>query len=182
MKGPTMPTRFISYASVLLSLVLTSGCSTLSFEDRSLLTGMQTDIDNLGHETRKVSGLLEGIEVRQTQLRADVRAIEDKQAGSRDAVDRKLAAVDARIKAVDTARQKDRAAIVSELSDKMAKVINAQRASTPSEYGYEHTVQVGETLSAIAAHYGASVDAIVAANKLKNANAIRAGQKLMVPK
>jgi LysM repeat protein len=42
-------------------------------------------------------------------------------------------------------------------------------------------VQRGENLYRIALRYGTSVDAIVAANRLPNANLIQAGQLLLVP-
>ena len=44
-----------------------------------------------------------------------------------------------------------------------------------------HTVASGETLTLIAKQYGVSVDAIVQANQLSNADAIYAGQQLIIP-
>lgn len=44
-----------------------------------------------------------------------------------------------------------------------------------------HTIEGGESLSQIASRYGVSVETIMWENSLANANAIRAGQKLLVP-
>lgn len=44
-----------------------------------------------------------------------------------------------------------------------------------------YTVVAGDTLSAIAAHYGVTVDAIVAANGIQNPNLIYTGQRLSIP-
>ena len=44
-----------------------------------------------------------------------------------------------------------------------------------------HRVRSGETLSSIAARYGTSVDAIMAANHLRSANRLSIGQRLQVP-
>ncbi len=44
-----------------------------------------------------------------------------------------------------------------------------------------HTVRSGETLSGIAARYGVTTAAIVAANNLRNANTIYPGQVLVIP-
>lgn len=44
-----------------------------------------------------------------------------------------------------------------------------------------HIVQQGETLTSIAAHYGVSIDVIVAANKLTDQNAIYVGERLIIP-
>lgn len=51
----------------------------------------------------------------------------------------------------------------------------------PQAGGIYYTVQRGETLYRIALRYGTTVDAIVAANRLPDADAIRAGQLLLVP-
>src|SRR5687768_17019074 len=44
-----------------------------------------------------------------------------------------------------------------------------------------HTVQAGETLTGIALRYGVSVDEIVQANGLSNANYLYVGQQLAIP-
>ena len=44
-----------------------------------------------------------------------------------------------------------------------------------------HIVQPGETLSGIARTYGTTADAVVQANRLENADAIREGQLLLIP-
>jgi len=44
-----------------------------------------------------------------------------------------------------------------------------------------HRVRSGETLSSIAARYGTSIDAILAANHLRSANRLSVGQRLQVP-
>jgi LysM repeat protein len=51
----------------------------------------------------------------------------------------------------------------------------------PSVTRRTHLVKAGEYLSLIAQKYGVSVDAIVKANGLKNADAIYAGQVLIIP-
>lgn len=45
-----------------------------------------------------------------------------------------------------------------------------------------YTVQPGDTLSAIARKYNTTVSQLVTLNGIKNANAIRVGQKLLLPK
>ncbi|WP_420641174.1 LysM peptidoglycan-binding domain-containing protein [Candidatus Leptofilum sp.] len=44
-----------------------------------------------------------------------------------------------------------------------------------------HTVQPGETLTAIARHYGVTVQAIVEANQISNPDRVTAGTKLTIP-
>ncbi len=57
----------------------------------------------------------------------------------------------------------------------------AEAAPAPSPTPITHVVQAGETLSEIARMYGTTVGAIVQANDLENANAIREGQVLLIP-
>ena len=54
-------------------------------------------------------------------------------------------------------------------------------APLPAHAQTVHVVQRGETLSRIAARYGTSVQAIVNANGLRNANFIWVGQRLIIP-
>ncbi|MGE5576847.1 MAG: peptidoglycan DD-metalloendopeptidase family protein [Syntrophothermus sp.] len=57
-----------------------------------------------------------------------------------------------------------------------------QPQGKPSNSGQiVHKVRPGQTLFAIAAQYGASVEAIAAANGLANPNKIKAGQLLLIP-
>ncbi|MFC4651762.1 LysM peptidoglycan-binding domain-containing protein [Lactococcus nasutitermitis] len=57
---------------------------------------------------------------------------------------------------------------------------SAISTSTSSASGATYTVKAGDSLSAIAANYGTTVEALVSANGLANANAIREGQVLTV--
>jgi lysozyme len=57
----------------------------------------------------------------------------------------------------------------------------APAPAAPSGSSVEHVVQSGEYLSTLAAKYGVTVNAIVQANNLPNANVVRPGQKLIIP-
>ena len=54
-------------------------------------------------------------------------------------------------------------------------------SDTPSGEGSEYTVQAGDTLGDIAFRHGTTVDAIVAANNITDANALAIGQVLIIP-
>lgn len=80
--------------------------------------------------------------------------------------------------------------IIDSISAKMADLLKKQAASRPASRpsaapsyngtAREHTVQSGETLSAIAKAYGSSVGAIKRANNM-DSDTVRVGQKLVVP-
>ena len=56
------------------------------------------------------------------------------------------------------------------------QVVSRAQQSSPVYF-----VREGDTLTSIATRYGVSVEALVAANKLPNANAIYVGQRLVIP-
>ncbi len=53
------------------------------------------------------------------------------------------------------------------------------RTGTPS--GERYTVQPGDTLAAIAAEYGVTVESIIEANNLQNPDLLSVGQVLIIP-
>jgi LysM repeat protein len=55
-----------------------------------------------------------------------------------------------------------------------------QLAATPTPAGL-YVVQEGDTLSALAVEFGTTVDEIMAANGLTDANALQVGQSLIIP-
>jgi LysM repeat protein len=58
---------------------------------------------------------------------------------------------------------------------------DAQPVAAPTAVPAYHQVVAGETVATIAAHYGVTGQAIMQANKLRNANLIYVGQRLVIP-
>jgi N-acetylmuramoyl-L-alanine amidase len=103
------------------------------------------------------------------------------------ALQREIASLKGETAAIRADRETMKKEIVNEISSEVAKLLAAQqktaavtRAETASQSGYEHKVQSGQTLSAIAQAYGVSVEKIKKANGLKN-DVIRVGQTLFIP-
>jgi LysM repeat protein len=76
--------------------------------------------------------------------------------------------------------------MIDQVSKEVSKASTAAAASSgsgPAGSGefYEHKVEAGTTLSAIAKAYGVSVQEIMAANKMKD-SMLRVGQTLYIPK
>ena len=92
-----------------------------------------------------------------------------------------LKALEDRIAAVDTARQKDRQAIIEQLAKELAGAGSGKTSPPTTGDGKEHVVAKGETLSSIAKSYGVTVGDLRKANSLTG-NDIKVGQKLVVPK
>lgn len=98
-----------------------------------------------------------------------------------------LQALEAKIKAVDAAREKDRQVILDQLAKELANLSTSRAGTVPSTPkvagtdAKEHVVQKGETLTAIAKEYGVTVADLKKANSLTGDD-IRVGQKLTIPK
>jgi LysM repeat protein len=117
--------------------------------------------------------------------------------------------LDSRINAVDNARKHDSEVIINQVTAEIqkmggsasgvsrrassagagatpaARVPTGKKSATSSgsggEQGYEHVIEKGQSLSAIAKAYGTTVDAIKKSNNLKG-ETIYVGQKLFIPK
>lgn len=171
----------------MLALALAaSGCATLydpsavDEQARSEMTiqTLQVQVNQLQERVNDMEAQRQDLYERMHQLEAGIEA------GRRDEQQR-LAALESSVGSMEAARQRDREQIVDQLSKKMADVVRTtgggSGGGSRSADGYEHVVQQGETLSAIAAAYKVKPSAIIEANGLKNANNLRVGQKLFIP-
>ena len=161
-----------------------TGCMTLTNDNEKARE--QTEMDRMRENVQRLQEQLAGVQLEQQNLRRDVDELRSK--GQDGGTTRtQLSDLERRLQAVEAAREKDRQSIVDQLSRKVADVVGAQQggrsadATRGAETGYEHVVQQGETLSAIAKAYKVKVDTIIKANNLKTANSIRIGQKLFIP-
>lgn len=163
-----------------------SGCGTWSIYNRDAMMRNQSDRENLRAEFAPLKERIEAAETDNQQLQRRVDELErSMQQQARD-TETRLSQMEQRF---DAARQKDRSEIIDQLSKNMAEIMARQQparqptVSRPSQDSPgTYTVQQGETLSQIAAKYQVKAEAIVEANHLKDANSIRAGQKLIIPK
>ncbi len=169
----------------LLLAALGGGCITA--EDPAARMREREDFLLLQDRINRAEGRLETLEMEYQRLTQAVNGIE---AGRGDAgaqqrgVQTRMDALEQRLAALDAARERDRQAIVEQLSGRIADVMRtgSRQPATGGGVGYEHTVQPGETLSAIAAAYKVSVKSIMDANNLKDPNHLRQGQQLFIPR
>jgi predicted RNase H-like nuclease (RuvC/YqgF family) len=166
-------------------LALGSGCVTLI--DQASLAQQQADFDSMNEDVQRLNEKLNGIQLEQQALARELETL--RKAPREDLVTRnRLDTLDRQVQALSAARESDRKQIVSDLSHKVAAIVGTSSSSSSSgrsggaaESGYEHVVESGQTLSAIAAAYKVSVLSIKKANNLKS-DMVRVGQKLFIPK
>jgi LysM repeat protein len=134
----------------------------------------------LEEKVDKLRAEVEALQFNQQKLQQQINDLQDqvlhlRKTGGASSAD--LEAMQARIKAVDAAREKDKQIIL----DTLAKELAALGGGKPAATGAEHVVQRGETLSAIARQYGVTVASLRKANNLTS-DELKAGQKLTIPK
>lgn len=170
-----------------------SGCVTLANDADQMQT--REDMLIVQDKMQKLDGRIEGLELEVEHLR---RAVDSARSGPSpiQPLQTRLDDLETRIRAVDAARERDKQEIVDKLSSKIAQIVSSSKSSgsssarkqgskkspsSGSQTGYEHEVQSGETLSAIAAAYGVSTKVVLDNNDIKDPNRLRIGQKLFIP-
>jgi len=172
-----------------LSVMLLTGCATYFEEQRMEAARQRTETGNQRTEVDQLRARVDALEKLAQDQDARFAALRVENDKQRQEVRDQLAAIDRMFKAYESARETDKAAIITDLSAKIADIMSRQGSSSrpvpvqnpASGQGREHVVQTGETLSAIAATYKATVNAIVQANDMKNANSLKVGQRLIIP-
>lgn len=172
----------------LLLAALGGGCITA--EDPAARMREREDLLLLQDRLTRTEGRLETLEMEYQRLMQDLHGLSASrgEAGAQQrGVQAQMDSLEQRLAALDAARERDRQAIVDQLSGRIAEVMRA--GSRPpaggnpgSGMGYEHSVQPGETLSAIAAAYKVSVKSIIDSNNLKDPDHLRQGQQLFIPR
>ncbi len=194
-----MPPHAQRIAVLLAAAGLTAlaGCTTYYGAAQREAAQEREDVLLLREDLRRVAGRVEALEMQNDQLQADLEAVRRKQeawaAAERETTQARFTDLERRIGAVDAARVKDRKDVVDSLSAKVSELIRklapdrggggggARRGPAGSDYGYEHVVKGGETVSTIAAAYGVQPSAIVEANHLRDPDVVRVGQVLFIP-
>ena len=158
----------------------------------------QTVTESLNILDEKLSRLradVEDLQFKQQQMQKDLAKIqadlqELRRSGS-GAPANDLQALQARVDALDAAREKDKQVILDQLAKELAalntsragsKASSSTPASSTTSEKKEHIVGKGETLTTIAKVYGVSVEDLKKANNISNPNEIKIGQKLLIPK
>jgi septal ring factor EnvC (AmiA/AmiB activator) len=183
--------RFLTTAllvSVLLPLLC--GCETIGQRRQRERMQQREDYLVMQESTHRLTGRAEslemeiaGLEREIQQLRAETRNTVQAEMGTMDS---RLSDLERSVRNLEKSRQADKQEIIDTISKKVAQLMQSSGSGTvrrgrSSEYGYEHVVESGQTLSEIAAVYGVSVSVIVEENGIKNPNSLRVGQTLFIP-
>ena len=145
----------------------------------------------LNQEIENIKGNLRAIEGDQGELNGSINSLgrndQALEANIKELSER-INALDRRITELDQARQQDKKEIINKLTAQIATMVQKIEASNASSaasnysgYGSVHVVKRGQTLSAISQAYGVKMNVLMKVNNLKNPNALREGQELIIP-
>ncbi|MFC1468127.1 LysM peptidoglycan-binding domain-containing protein [Verrucomicrobiota bacterium] len=170
----------IIYCSALLSAGMLAGCMTYQSPAANRQSMRQReDMRQSQERLRRVTGDMETLQMEIERLSGEMDQL-------RQLRENDIAVLESKIQQLSAAQAKDKKEIINALSARIELLLKNTAPSAPSggsgsEYGIEHVVQPGETLSAIAKAYGVGTKAIISANKIKNPNRLSVGQKLFIP-
>jgi chromosome segregation ATPase len=156
---------------------------------KDLQKGFETLNDNLVAMSAFEKKQEERIARSQEQLQNQLKVVVEEVGQENQVLNRSIAAVRTDL---DETRQglADLQGAVRQITERLASAQNqlqdlgkrreTARKAGPARGG-QHTVRAGETLTTIAARYGISLQTLMEANRITDANSIREGQKLSVP-
>lgn len=173
-----------------LSLLLTAGCITtrqtaeqIEAERRQAMIERERRLAE-EENRRRIQLSIEDTDTQVQTLRQEMQRVRTdlNQAQAQDVqrLETRIARLEQQLAALDQQRAKDREEIIATLSSRMAELMRQARPA-PAASGRAHTVASGETLSAIAAAWGVTPQAIIRANNIQNPNILRVGQTLTIP-
>jgi len=139
------------------------------------LSKLRADVDALQFNQQQIQQ-----DLKQAQAQIDELRRAGPSASAND-----LAALDAKVRAIDEAREKDKKVILDQLAKELAAISGARSGTTTQSSGSsnpnEYVVQKGDTLTSIAKNYGVTIAELKKANNLTS-DALKVGQKLVIPK
>jgi|SRR5580704_7695998 TolA-binding protein len=144
----------------------------------------------LDERISKLRADVDALQFNQQQIQQDIKQVqgqmdEVRHAGpSASAND--LRALEARVKALDAARETDKKVIIDQLAKELAAMSGGHGAKTATSpatapTGSEHIVAAGETLTSVAKSCGVTIADLRKANNLTS-DSLKVGQKLVIPK
>ncbi len=171
-----------------LIVLTTAGAPTAPAEDQTI--GQQVSI--LDERLSKLRADVDALQLNQQQIQQDIKQLQAQvaevhQSGPSASVN-DLQALEARVKALDAARETDRKVILDQLAKELASLSGSHAggssgASSPSPgpaNGNEYVVQKGDTLTSIAKNNGVTISDLRKANNLTS-DSLKVGQKLVLP-
>lgn len=145
----------------------------------------------LDERVSKLRADVDALQFSQQQIQQDIKQVqaqlEELRRAGPSASANDIQSLEARVRALDAARENDKKVILDQLAKELAALGGSHSGAPPpsgpptTASGNEHVVQKGETLTSIAKSHGVTVADLRKANNLTS-DALKVGQKLVIPK
>ena len=176
--------ELLKFAMVLVACVVTA----LPARAQEQTVAQQLSI--LDERISKLRADVDALQFNQQQIQQDIKQVQSQMDEVRrtgpSASANDLQALEARVKALDAARETDKKVIIDQLAKELAAMSGSHPGKTtpqpaPAATGSEHIVAAGETLTSIAKSCGVTIADLRKANNLTS-DTLKVGQKLVIPK
>ena len=155
---------------------------------------MAQQLSILDERLSKLRADVDALQFSQQQFQQDIKQIqsqvEEVRRAGPSASANDVQALEARVRALDAARESDKKAIIDQLAKELAKMSGSHSGSATanppkttdgtSDGAGVHVVQSGETLTSIAKGSGVTIADLRKANNLTS-DSLKVGQKLAIP-
>ncbi len=162
-----------------------TGCETLLQGQGQRLDQLQeqTANENLQRDVAQLKDAVRDLRAAQERSFAELEQLRAESRGGGRTAETRLAELERGLRAEVSARESLRRDIDA-IPGKVAGIVNTHRPPAPAPQvieGREHTVEAGQTISDIAKAYGVKTTVIIKANNITRPDALKVGQKLIIP-
>jgi LysM repeat protein len=177
----------MKYKELLRIAVIFSICSLMAASAQGQEQTAAQQLSILDERISKLRADVDALQFNQQQMQQDIKQaqaqIDELRRAGPSASANDLQALEARVRSLDEAREKDKKVILDQLAKELAAIGGARSnaAPPPTATGNEYVVQKGDTLTSIAKNNGVTIAELRKANNLAN-DTLKVGQKLVIPK
>jgi murein DD-endopeptidase MepM/ murein hydrolase activator NlpD len=181
----------MKYKELLQIGVILAYCPLMAASAQGQQQTVAQQLSILDERISKLRADVDALQFNQQQIQQDIKQaqaqMDELRRAGPSASANDVQALEARLRAVDEAREKDKKVILDQLAKELAAMSAARGGSAPQSSssstatGSEHVVQKGETLTSVAKSYGVSIADLRKANNLTS-DSLKVGQKLVIPK
>lgn len=170
--------------------IILAVCTVIVLPARGQEQTVAQQLSILDERLSKLRADVDALQFSQQQVQQDIKQIQSQMDEVRhagpSASANDLQALEARVKALDAARETDKKVIIDQLAKELAAMSGSHSGKTttppaPATNGSEHVVTTGETLTSIAKSSGVTIADLRKANNLTS-DSLKVGQKLVIPK
>jgi LysM repeat protein len=180
----------MKYKELLKFAIVLVACAVNALPARAQEQTVAQQLSILDERLAKLRADVDALQFNQQQIQQDIKQVQ----GQMDEVRRTgpgasandLQALEARVKALDAARETDKKVIIDQLAKELAAMSGSRggKTATPAATaatGTEHIVVANETLTSVAKSCGVTIADLKKANNLTS-DSLKVGQKLVIPK